>query len=167
MNENENNFDALRQLLKLKRHELPPPGYFNNFSSQVVTRIRLGDSANSEGVLGTMFVEAPGLLRFIQMFTARPAVAGVFASVLFLLLVVGIVYSDYSTPTNPENFMQSQAEQISPISTVASVTPGFLDQSVPAPSGLVSSTNPVFSFEPVDSQSGGQNSLLQPVGYTH
>jgi len=142
--------DPLLKLLTLKRHEVPPPGYFNNFSSQVVTRIRLGDSANSEGVLGTMFV-----------------VAGVFASVLFLLLVVGIVYSDYSTPTNPENFMQSQAEQISPISTVASVTPGFLDQSVPAPSGLVSSTNPVFSFEPVDSQSGGQNSLLQPVGYTH
>ncbi len=44
MNENEQNFDELKRLLKLKRHEVPPPGYFNNFSGEVISRIRAGEA---------------------------------------------------------------------------------------------------------------------------
>ncbi len=47
MNENNKNFDELKRLLKLKRHEIPPPGYFNNFSGEVISRIRAGETGGS------------------------------------------------------------------------------------------------------------------------
>ncbi len=81
MSENENDFEALRRLLALKRHEIPPPGYFENFSSQVIGRIRAGETA----------AELPLLLRFIQWFESRPALPVSFASSLCLVLLYGIV----------------------------------------------------------------------------
>lgn len=39
MNPNTENFDPLRKLLALKRYELPPPRYFNEFSGRVMSRL--------------------------------------------------------------------------------------------------------------------------------
>ena len=33
------NFDSLRKVLRVKRHEQPPPRYFNEFASHVMARI--------------------------------------------------------------------------------------------------------------------------------
>ena len=51
MNENQPNFESLRRLLALKRHETPPPGYFNNFSRQVIARIRAGETGAEAGMV--------------------------------------------------------------------------------------------------------------------
>ena len=88
MNENDNNFEALRRLLALKRHEIPPPGYFEDFSSNVIARIRAGEAAQP----------MPWLLRFFMAFEAKPAYPVALASSLCVLLLIGIV----NVEQNPE-----------------------------------------------------------------
>jgi hypothetical protein len=88
MSENENNFETLRQLLALKRHEIPPPGYFEDFSSGVIARIRASETAQ----------RMPWLLRFLQIFESRPAYPVALASSLCVLLLFGIV----NVEQNPE-----------------------------------------------------------------
>jgi len=104
MNENEN-FEALRRLLVLKRHEVPPPGYFNRFSSEVIARIRAGEQ-DASSTAESVFARAPWLLRFLQMFEARPAFASSFASALCLLLLFGIVYAEQSDQMS-QQFLQT------------------------------------------------------------
>ena len=90
MNENENNFEALRQLLALKRHEIPPPGYFEGFAGEVNARIRAGEAVKQGGIAKRFAAEAPWLFNFLSIFEAKPAFVGGFASALCLLLLFGI-----------------------------------------------------------------------------
>jgi hypothetical protein len=39
MNPENPNFDQIRKLLALKRYEVPPPRYFNDFSSSIIARL--------------------------------------------------------------------------------------------------------------------------------
>ena len=91
MNENQPNFESLRRLLALKRHETPPPGYFNNFSSQVMARIRAGETETADGWSGRLFASMPWLLSALQAVETRPVFAGGFATALCALLLFGAV----------------------------------------------------------------------------
>jgi len=164
MNETDSNFEALRQLLALKKHEIPPPGYFDRFSGEVVSRIRAGESARPETMLERLFAEAPWLLKLIQAFESKPAFTGVFASALCLLIVAGIVYSD-----NPAATPDTTAAQMSLNgSPMAAMSTGFLDASAASPQGgMIISTNPVESLDPNAAPFGRPNPLLQPVSFTH
>ena len=94
MKEKDNNFGELHRLLKLKRNEVPPPGYFDNFSGQVIARIQ-----NDAGGLNSSFVEklegsAPWLLNFLRVFEAKPGIIGAAATACCLLLVGGVILSE-------------------------------------------------------------------------
>jgi hypothetical protein len=158
MNENENNFESLRRLLALKRHETPPPGYFENFSSEVTARIRAGDAGRTASVSKQLTDELPWFFRLLSTFEAKPAFAGAFAFALCLFLVFGIVFAE--RPDSVTQPLLTQSEQTTP--------GGILVASAASPSGLntqpmvqpdflsgTSSTNPVLNTQLASPQLGG------------
>jgi hypothetical protein len=94
MNQDTENFEQLRRLLVLKRHEQPPPGYFNSFSDQVIARIKSGDKGETGDFLERLFGEAPWIQRIWAILEAKPVLAGVFGVAVCGLLITGVVYSD-------------------------------------------------------------------------
>ena len=158
MNENENNFDSLRRLLKLKQHETPPPGYFNRFSGQVVARLRAGEGRS--GAEGD-FSELPWLLKLLRVFEFKPAFAGAFASAVCLLLVFVGVYED-GGESAPQAFLQNSQPAIG---SFAAMTPAALPQ--PTDSiGMIASNSAAGSLQPVASLFGSQNPFAQPVSFS-
>ena len=94
MNQDTENFDQLRILLKLKRYEQPPLGYFNRFSGQVIARIKLGERGEDSAGIERLLWEAPWLQRIWAAFEAKPVLAGVFGLAVCGLLISGVIYSE-------------------------------------------------------------------------
>jgi hypothetical protein len=159
MNENENNFEPLRRLVALKRHEIPPPGYFDKFSGQVIARIRAGEAEKPK----QLFSEAPWLLKLLQMFEAKPAFAVAFASSLCLLLLFGTVFAEWPESA-PQPLLQMPAQASAPFA--ASMSPSDLMASANQ-TGIIASTNPVLDLQPAASLFGQQqNPFAQQVSFS-
>jgi hypothetical protein len=95
MSQDSEDFGPLRRLLALKRHEQPPPGYFDSFSRQVIARIIAGEGVD-ENVLDRVFWEVPWSRRLWMALEARakPILAGAFGAAVCSLLVFGVIYSE-------------------------------------------------------------------------
>ena len=165
MKNSEDNFKALRQLLKLKQHEIPPPGYFNSFSDQVVARLQSGEGRGAETMAERLSVQAPWLGWFLQIFEAKPGVIGGFATSLVLLLVIGVIASE-RPDSMPNNILTATTETPS-VGTLASATTPDL-AAVGQASGIVASTNPVTSLQPVATLFGQPNGspLFQSASFS-
>ena len=161
MNENENNFESLRRLLALKRHETPPPGYFANFSAAVTARIRAGDARRTASVPNRLADELPWLFRLMSAFEAKPAFAGAFASALCLLLLVGIVYAERPSDVEPQPILQATLDT----SPLAVATPVNLSSQPAEQTVFLSSTNPVFNSQPAGAWFASQGPTVQPVNF--
>ena len=164
------NFDQLRKLMALKRHEVPPPGYFHGFSREVIVRIKAGEGAHE----ATGFiVEGSWLRRFWGLFEARPVLAGGFGVAVCGFFVVGALISSESTQVSGitgsvqaatlpmGNFAAAAPAEAAPLTRVS-------DQS-PSPLGAPVSTLPGGSlFDEIQRSRGQQGSLFiqtsAPVG---
>ena len=93
MNSEPKNFDSLRRLLILKRHEQPPPGYYNRFSRDVMARIKAGETGDQLGL------EPSWVQRMLGMFELKPVFAGAFGMAVCTLLISGVVSSESVAPS--------------------------------------------------------------------
>ena len=84
MNADPNDFDALKKLLALKRHEQPPPGYFDRLPQQIRNRIETEPATFWE--------------KYLPTFNFRPAYAYGFGFVVCGSLIWGIGYSLQTQP---------------------------------------------------------------------
>jgi hypothetical protein len=128
MNSDPEEFEKLQKLLKLKRHEQPPPGYFNNFSTLVIHRL---ERESEQGVLA----DAPWIRRFLGLLETNPIAAGLFGMSVCGLLISGIAWSQYRPPSEYSgptslNFADSGAGAVaapafSRTASVDSLAPSF------------------------------------------
>ncbi len=165
MSERGQNFDDLKKLLKLKRYEVPPPGFFNHFSEEVVARIRAGESRNADSLLDQLNNQAPWLVSFLRLFEAKPGIVGGFATSLCLLLLFGVVLAERSE-TGPKNIFTAAADGQATVAAVeTSATPQFAANTLPTEGGITISTNA--SLQPVATLFGqsASASLFQPASF--
>jgi hypothetical protein len=94
-------FEKLQRMLKLKRHESPPPRYFNDFSSKITARIRSGEGTRKMEDFEDVVSQAPWLHRIWQAIEGKPAVSGLFAAAVCGVLIAGIFIIDNTAPTMP------------------------------------------------------------------
>jgi hypothetical protein len=94
-------FEQLRRLLALKRHEQPPPGYFHHFSRQVIVRIQAGELCDGAEASLWSFSGGSFLQRIWATLDARPALAGAFGVAVCGFFVVGAVLSDATANQPP------------------------------------------------------------------
>jgi hypothetical protein len=128
MNTGNEDFDKLRKLLKLKRHEQPPPGYFSRFSGLVITRLER--EGESDGVL----TDVPWLKKLIRLFESSPVAAGLFGSALCALAIYGVTIAN--KPQGAAVVALAPAGGVTDANTVAFSTASHSD--------IASSTDPVF-----------------------
>jgi hypothetical protein len=107
MNPEQETFEELRRLLVLKRYEQPPPGYFNDFSHQVIARIRAGERIGEHTFFARLGGNAPWLRRLWSALETKPALAGAFGAGVCGVLLAGVLYSQTVAPAPVTAFSDS------------------------------------------------------------
>ncbi|HEY4416032.1 MAG TPA: hypothetical protein VGO57_10095 [Verrucomicrobiae bacterium] len=162
MKDSEHNFEELQQLLKLKRHEVPPPGYFHNFSSNVIAGIR----AEREVAAQARQVSGNWLTRLMSIFETRPGLVGGMATSLVLLLVGGVVVTDQSGSDSQNNiFTPNTIDSAQSSAPISQPSLSYASANSASSGGISISTNPAASLQPMSSLFGQPNPLFQPASF--
>lgn len=134
MNPESENFEQLRRLLALKRHEVPPPGYFDRFSRDVIARIKAGESGSAG------FAEKfPWLQKILSAFDTKPVVAGAFGAAVCALLVTAIVSSEgTASPTAVPTSIAGNSLNADPMMANATIPAPQVDATTSSNSSIAS-----------------------------
>lgn len=144
-------FQDLKRLLALKRHEQPPPGYFYYLPEKVLVRIEQEQERES------LAEHSRWWEWLVERFDARPVLATAYACAISGLLLMGFKVSV---------IMQAEQAQELPLARLPDpnqITPNsFLQNHFANPAGLVnfSSDEPVY-YEPAPLPYNRQFSLPQ------
>ncbi len=152
MNEDQN-FDDLRKLLALKRHEQPPPGYFHRLPGKIMARIEASELA----------AQSTWWDWLVARFDARPILACAYGFTISSLLLMGfrlsqVLETDDSAAPIGGGWLAAAPDAVT-------VQPGpFLQSHFANPAALVRFS----SVEPVVEMTTPRPStrMFQPVSYT-
>lgn len=140
MSQSPEEFEEIRRLLALKRYEVPPPGYFERFSGQVLARIQREEALANRPWWQTQLASL-GWQRWLAVANLA-ALAGV-----GIIGVTLVNLRDDDLP-DPENFAALQLDSGSPWGTVT-------------PTGAAPVSSPALFGAPIPDRSAG----ILPVGY--
>lgn len=128
-------FQKLQQLLKLKRYEQPHPRYFYDLSGQVTARLRAGETARLDNFEEAM-TQTPWLQRLWAVIEGRPALSGLVTAGMCGVVLVGGFLAGKPTlqPGLATNETGKKAAEATNNSLLATTTAGTVTFS--------SSTNP-------------------------
>ena len=129
-------FDRLLQLLALKRHEQPPPGFFERFPRDVHMEILAQSNAHRMWAF-KWGQDSNWLRQLLALLDEKPFVAGIVGVLACGLVVGGVLFTNYN-PLPPASLTLDQ-------SFAPSVAPALAaDDSLPwASTAPSSSTNPI------------------------
>ena len=149
MNSAPEDFDRLCRWLALKRHEQPPPGYFNEFPRRVIVRLEAAQSAES----------VSWFEQWVRLFRGKPVFAGGFAVATFGLLLFGLVAFQQLDET-PVAMVTVANDSMA---MIPSAHAGMALNQFPTSDVLQSSINPAINAQPPSALFDGFHLNVQSV----
>lgn len=147
-------FEKLQRLLKLKRYEQPHPRYFKDLSGQVTARLRAGETARLDTFEEAM-TQSPWLQRLWAAIERQPALSGlVSAGACGLLLVGGFLAGKPAIQTGlvENDKLPAESTNNSMLATSAAGTTSFSSSTNPTAvlPGSLFNMSPNLQTVPVD-----------------
>ena len=139
MRPEQDNVQPLRRLLALKKHEQPPPGYFNSFSGRVIARIQAGERAPDS------FWDR--LLELWTAFETKPLLAGAVGVTFCGLITVGFFCSDRASGLQPSPISMYAPRQAA-LGNARTPAASVLFGQVPGLDGMKTGSVEVIQVEP-------------------
>lgn len=132
-------FEQLRRLFAIKRHEQPPPGYYDRFSRDVMARIKSGDTGD----------ETPAgnwIQRLWATLEAKPMFAGAFGAGVCAVLISGLLNAEDSGAGTFNPVLSRTGGSYTP--SVAANEGNSLPAEPSLPPADTASLNSLFDFNP-------------------